>query len=202
MLTQMLGESVARSLPALKSVTTAVALAGLLLGASTANASSLALSGTACKVTSVGGATACAGIFGGNDSNQDLNGLFSVDNWTEILKLNSNGDTETANGITLTVNSSSKTWSVDTYAGNDPVMFVLKGGPTFSAFLMDTSVLSGSWDNLSMLKGNGNTDAGLSHWTIYSGGTTVVPLPAAAWLFGSALLGVVGLGYRRKRTAC
>jgi hypothetical protein len=30
---------------------------------------------------------------------------------------------------------------------------------------------------------------------------TAVPLPAAAWLFGSALLGLAGLGYRRKLTA-
>lgn len=28
-----------------------------------------------------------------------------------------------------------------------------------------------------------------------------VPIPAAAWLFGSALLGVAGIGYRRNRTA-
>lgn len=27
---------------------------------------------------------------------------------------------------------------------------------------------------------------------------TVVPIPAAAWLFGSALLGIAGIGYRRK----
>jgi hypothetical protein len=26
-----------------------------------------------------------------------------------------------------------------------------------------------------------------------------VPIPAAAWLFGSALLGVVGLGYRNRK---
>jgi hypothetical protein len=29
-------------------------------------------------------------------------------------------------------------------------------------------------------------------------GITVVPIPAAAWLFGSALLGIAGIGYRRK----
>ncbi len=29
---------------------------------------------------------------------------------------------------------------------------------------------------------------------------TVVPIPAAAWLFGSALLGVAGIGYRRRAT--
>jgi hypothetical protein len=31
--------------------------------------------------------------------------------------------------------------------------------------------------------------------------TTVVPIPAAAWLFGSALIGAVGLGRRHKRKA-
>jgi len=31
------------------------------------------------------------------------------------------------------------------------------------------------------------------------GGATPVPLPAAVWLFGSAMLGVAGIGYRRNR---
>ena len=31
--------------------------------------------------------------------------------------------------------------------------------------------------------------------------TTVVPIPAAAWLFGSALIGAVGLGRRNKKTS-
>lgn len=30
---------------------------------------------------------------------------------------------------------------------------------------------------------------------------TVVPIPAAAWLFGSALLGMAGIGYRKSRMA-
>ncbi|MFN2200426.1 MAG: VPLPA-CTERM sorting domain-containing protein [Caldilineaceae bacterium] len=30
---------------------------------------------------------------------------------------------------------------------------------------------------------------------------SVVPIPAAAWLFGSALLGMVGIGYRRRASA-
>lgn len=33
------------------------------------------------------------------------------------------------------------------------------------------------------------------------GNEAVVPLPAAVWLFGSALVGVAGIGYRRKQTA-
>ncbi|WP_200388093.1 VPLPA-CTERM sorting domain-containing protein [Thiocapsa imhoffii] len=38
-----------------------------------------------------------------------------------------------------------------------------------------------------------------SHFTEYGNEVAPVPLPAAAWLFGSALLGLVGVGYRRKR---
>jgi len=41
----------------------------------------------------------------------------------------------------------------------------------------------------------GSSD-GYEEWAV-----AVVPLPAAAWLFGSALLGMVGIGYRRRSTA-
>lgn len=37
-----------------------------------------------------------------------------------------------------------------------------------------------------------------SNWVT---GPAPVPLPAAVWLFGSALLGVMGIGYRRRRVA-
>jgi hypothetical protein len=42
-----------------------------------------------------------------------------------------------------------------------------------------------------------NYTAGTSHLSAYG----VVPIPAAVWLFGSALVGMVGIGYRRSRTA-
>ncbi len=153
----------------------------------------LTSTGTDCDVASVGGATACAGIFDGNDSNQTLDGLFGVPEWTEILKLDSGSGVEESNGIRLDVTDSS--WEVDGYAGNDPVMFVLKGGRSFSAFLMDTTVSSGNWDTDSLLKGNGDVGAGLSHWTVY-GGTVAIPVPAALPLL---LLGVGALGYMAHR---
>lgn len=43
----------------------------------------------------------------------------------------------------------------------------------------------------------GENGLGLSHKTAFG---NPVPLPAAAYLFGSALLGMVGIGYRRNRT--
>ena len=56
------------------------------------------------------------------------------------------------------------------------------------------------------------TDAGCSlaggictgNWAlsniVYFTATSPIPIPAAAWLFGSALLGMVGIGYRRRQT--
>jgi hypothetical protein len=38
-----------------------------------------------------------------------------------------------------------------------------------------------------------------SHWTEY-GPVSAVPVPAAVWLFGTALIGLVGFGKRRKAT--
>jgi hypothetical protein len=46
-------------------------------------------------------------------------------------------------------------------------MFVTKGSNSFSAFLMDLVTLTGSWDNQSMIEGNGSRGPNLSHWTIY-----------------------------------
>jgi hypothetical protein len=37
-------------------------------------------------------------------------------------------------------------------------------------------------------------------WSHVTGFGAVVPIPAAAWLFGSALLGLAGMGYRRGMT--
>ena len=50
-----------------------------------------------------------------------------------------------------------------------------------------TNLLSGSSSD------DGTNDAA---WA----GATVVPIPAAAWLFGSALVGMAGIGYRKKQT--
>ena len=42
---------------------------------------------------------------------------------------------------------------------------------------------------------------GMYAWAVHAGdvGTSVVPVPAAAWLFGSGLLGLVGMGRKRRR---
>lgn len=73
--------------------------------------------------------------------------------------------------------------------------------------LFAVSLLSGynAGDYLYLYNVFGNTDtmsspseAGFEEWAASTGGTTFVPVPAAVWLFGSAL-GL--LGWSRRRTA-
>jgi len=52
-----------------------------------------------------------------------------------------------------------------------------------------------------MLIGNQATNSklsGLSAWAVHDGDVSAVPVPAAAWLFGSGLIGLLGLARRKK----
>lgn len=171
---------------------------------SVTSASALTLTGNVtCSIANLSGSTACEGAFVGNDANQNLDGLFSITGWTEINKVDS--DSGTDGDLTVTGGGTSGGWSFD-YGINDPVMFVLKGGNSFSAYLMDLSVTSGTWNTDGIEKGNGQPNPGLSHFAVYSGGTNgggnpppnPIPLPAAGWLLIS---GVAGLGFFGRRKA-
>ena len=162
----------------------------------------LTLTSNPCKTESMGGSSACNGVFAGNDSNQNLDGIFGLTGWNELLKVDASSGVESGSGITLTVTSnideSAGTWAVNSFAGFENVMFVLKGGNTFSAFLMNTSILSGNWNNESIFDRNGN-NPGLSHFTVYASGTpAVIPLPAAGLLLISALGGLAAMRRMRK----
>ena len=161
----------------------------------------LILTSNSCILGSVSGADACNGVFSGNDSNQNLDGIFGLTGWNELLKVNGSSGEESGSGITLKVTANgaetSGSWEVQSFAGFEDVMFVLKGGNTFSAFLMNTSILSGTWNNLSIFNPSGG-NSGLSHFTVYATGTpAVIPLPAAGLLLISALGGLAAM--RRKR---
>ena len=67
-------------------------------------------------------------------------------------------------------------------------------GVKWSAYLLTQDVYEGYW-----IYGHGSKGQlkDLSHLTVYGSGTTVVPVPAAAWLFGSGLL-VLAMVSRRK----
>jgi len=76
-------------------------------------------------------------------------------------------------------------------ASSDPFILFLKQANSWAAFLLGAD--SGTWS----IDGKFSAD-GISHWTLYGTETTVVPIPPAALLLGSGLLGLIGIGRRRK----
>ena len=88
----------------------------------------------------------------------------------------------------ITNDETSGTWRIDIgqLAGYQDFVIALKAGNGWGAFSLNGAT-SGTW----------SISKELSHANLYA---KAVPLPAAAWLFGSALLGMIGLGYRRKNS--
>lgn len=156
-----------------------------------------------CKNGTVTGTTECEGVFEKNNSNQDLNGLFDLDWGTEALKVKGSGGTDGPLTITSKNNKKKGTWKleqsfVDEY---DEIMFVVKGGPSFSAYLWDGLATSGTWDTLGLQKGNGKAKPSLSHISVYAMRTpepkpASIPEPAA--MFGLVAVGAGILVKRRQ----
>lgn len=110
-------------------------------------------------------------------------------------------------------NDNEGTWSYTPDDANDPAVrfWVAKGGNEFTLFwqVADSEILAGGacygvTFTLACLNaaevvtsGDWSTPGGgnLSHITYYD--TNVIPVPAAVWLFGSGLLGLVGVARRR-----
>ena len=98
----------------------------------------------------------------------------------------------------LTVNTgwtvTSGTWELS--GSVKPLFFVDKYDSAYDIYTYmggGTSSFSDSWDDLNRDCTVGNCKATTSHISVYG----VVPVPAAVWLFGSGLLGLVGLARRR-----
>jgi len=75
--------------------------------------------------------------------------------------------------------------------------YILKFGGSDSHYLFDntSSVADFTW--LSAIQPNGPAIDNLSHVSLISA-PSEVPVPAAVWLFGSALFGLVGVGRKKK----
>jgi len=82
----------------------------------------------------------------------------------------------------------------------DSIYIGLKQGKGYGLFLLTESIFSGTWKTA---PGKGN---GLSHYLAFGGDaatpdTPDVPVPAALWLFGSGLAGLIGAVCRKSATA-
>lgn len=181
-------------------------------GLNMGSVNALTLTGTSCSVDNVSGASACLGIYQGNNSNQNLNGLFGIDDWgNEFLKVDDSSGNTSSNGISLTVTDNggaiSGTWSLSGIdLSNYNVMAILKGGNSFSAYLLNS--LDGTWNNNDMLRGS-QRGAGLSHFSIYTSAistsqndinnNTAESVPEPLTILGTALALALGGLFKSKQ---
>lgn len=195
-----------------KSFRTLVATAALALLAGGAQAATLTLTNVGCNISQLTTSTACEGAYAGNDSNSNLDGIFSSNGWAELAKVNSSAGTDGFLTVTAASDKKSGTWSWTATGGWAPytkVMAVLKGGPTFSAYLLNLTSTSGNWNTQGIATGGGKAGPDLSHFSLYwatkdsgtggggGGGTTPVPLPAGLPLMLGGF-GLMALIARRK----
>jgi hypothetical protein len=139
-----------------------------------------------------------------SDANNDIlggkkntvNGLFGINNWMLGDKA---GDESGGNDKVFFTNSSdlsdgdmSGIWEIGNPDGYTSIMFVLKAGSNFAAFLLDSAALmAGDW----------STSRGLSHASVYYSGEPTpapVPLPASALLLLGGVGGLAALRRRKK----
>jgi len=159
-----------------------------------------------CGVTDVtangSDAFSCSNQSGNDDSfATKINDTFNTDlgggqlDWGIAAKIDMDDSKNNLN--LLATPGKTGTW---TYTGNDPLsspfVIVLKASNSFAAYLFKdlADLVNGAEGTfeISFLNG-GQKVPKLSHMTIYSTNTSAVPLPAALWLFGPALLGFMGL---------
>jgi hypothetical protein len=101
----------------------------------------------------------------------------------------------------LSVNQNTGEFSVSGVNPSVPWILVLKQGSSWAAFRLPSGVFQGNYSSCTWK--NGACDKPptyeLSHSELFgSSQTSAVPIPAAAWLLGSGLIGLVAVGRRRR----
>jgi len=162
-----------------------------------------------------------------NDKASDLNegaGYFNISGWTKLVKVETpdiSTTSTTKDGITTTLALTytnndllAGTWSLSGTPWEDfsSLLIVLKTGRDsatnifWTASLLSAETITGDWSMASKE---------LSHMTVYGSNelltlstgiqvapskvsVSAVPVPAAVWLFASALLGLTGISRQRK----
>ena len=134
-------------------------------------------------------------VFAGNDSEAALESLFPALSFTQLAKVETPA---TSNGgldlLVFTGPANEPTSGQWGYTGPEVVdYFVVKAGNNYALYrYTDANTTSmrniGLWDTTEL------ENKGMSHVTAYS----AVPIPAAVWLLGSGLIGLVGISRRHR----
>jgi hypothetical protein len=184
-----------------------------------------------CEITDLTDSTACAGAIAGNisdfnDGSVKALNLFGIDDWVEVMKVESWGGTDNSGSDTLhddeaspklivTAGSDlkSETWSIEPniYSSTvKSVMAVLKSATNFAAYRLDNTEyaevdgkISGTWDTTALFNNGGGERPELSNFTIWTSNKPdtpfgTIPLPAGAW-FMIAAFGSLGAAREIKR---
>lgn len=126
----------------------------------------------------------------------NINSLFNSQHGTTLSGIWSQLDKKEAIG-----SQSTGTWDFASLAASisDPFIIVLKATNNFAAYLFDvTTSGTGMFDTIGVTNDGKRHD--ISHISLYTTDSiSHVPLPAALWLFGPALMGLIGI--RKRYTA-
>jgi len=157
-----------------------------------------------CDVSNFTESIACEGAFSGNPS-PDIPGntYFGTSDWTEILKVDS--DSGTDGGLTVTGGGTSGGYSLTGLAADHQYMVSLKGGPSFSVYLLEAGItsISGLWNTDGLFKGNGTSGPGLSNVVVWKTRVDDTPppesVPEPAAMAGLMAVGAGIVLNRRKK---
>lgn len=124
----------------------------------------------------------------------DLGGVYAIDdlvlsvdnNDSYSVKYSSDG-TGWVDLLNISQSYGEIGWGMDTMSTDS-------SDPEYISYL-DFAPVNARYFLISAIDGDNSYSIGEFH----AEGTSVVPIPAAAWLFGSGLLGLAGFGARRKR---
>ena len=111
----------------------------------------------------------------------------AVTAYTDVNGNTSNGDTAEAAGVALTVSGGVFTGQLAVFGSGET-----SGLKVFAVYDFDNESFIAYTSNAA----GGSSQVGDGTFT-NPGGSAVVPVPAAAWLFGSGLLGLVGVARRK-----